>query len=103
MLALLSHKSSRQSPSGAHLPPSRALSRFALLWAAALAAMTPGPPAQAATIEAAGPSCALSASPLDQALTRTRFHLAQGRTLMIVAIGSSSTEGAGASSPDATY
>ena len=47
--------------------------------------------------------CTLSGFMLDQTLTRTRFHLTHGRTLTIVAIGSSSTEGAGASSPGAAY
>jgi acyl-CoA thioesterase-1 len=100
MLALAYRKSSRPSP-GTRRSSARA--RCALLCAGALWAMSPAGPAQAATIKPAGPACALTASPLDHALTRTRFHLAQGRTLTIVAIGSSSTEGAGASSPDATF
>jgi acyl-CoA thioesterase I len=54
-------------------------------------------------MEPAGPSCTLSGYGLDQTLTRTRSHLTQGRTLAIVAIGSSSTQGAGASSPGAAY
>ncbi len=44
--------------------------------------------------------CALSVGGLEETLTRTRSQLMHGRTLTIVAIGSSSTEGAGASSAD---
>ena len=40
---------------------------------------------------------------LEQAPTHVRLRIAQGRPLKIVAIGSSSTFGAGASSPDASY
>jgi lysophospholipase L1-like esterase len=68
-----------------------------------LAAIALVTPAQAETSEPAGPACALSGSGLDQTLTRTRLHLIHGRALTIVAIGSSSTEGAGASSPGAAY
>jgi lysophospholipase L1-like esterase len=74
-----------------------------LLCAGALGAIAPINPAQAETSERGGPACTLSGAGLDQTLTRTRFHLTQGRTLTIVAIGSSSTEGAGASSPGAAY
>jgi acyl-CoA thioesterase I len=49
------------------------------------------------------PVCTLSASGVDVALTRTREKLTNGGTLTIVAIGSSSTEGAGASSTTASY
>jgi len=49
------------------------------------------------------PRCTLSGFRLDQPLPRTRARLAEGRALTIVAIGSSSTEGAGASSPAASY
>ena len=47
--------------------------------------------------------CALSVGGLEETLTRTRSQLMHGRTLTIVAIGSSSTEGAGASSADGSY
>jgi lysophospholipase L1-like esterase len=100
MLTLLCQKSLRQSSSGTHRPARAALSRHALLCAGALAAVTLLNPAQARSAE---PACTLSGSSLDQTLIRTRSHLTQGRTLTIVAIGSSSTEGAGASSPGASY
>jgi lysophospholipase L1-like esterase len=59
-------------------------------------------PAQADTTSRA--SCVSSSGfGLDQALTRTRLHLTHGRTLTIVAIGSSSTQGTGSSSPGAAY
>jgi lysophospholipase L1-like esterase len=59
-------------------------------------------PAQADTTSRA--SCVSSSGfGLDQALARTRLHLTHGRTLTIVAIGSSSTQGTGSSSPGATY
>jgi lysophospholipase L1-like esterase len=73
------------------------------LCAAALGAMTLVDPAPAQTSESAGPVCSLAGFALDQTLTRTRFQLTHGRTLTIVAIGSSSTEGIGASSPGASY
>jgi acyl-CoA thioesterase-1 len=59
--------------------------------------------AQAEVRNAMDPICAPSGLRLDRALTRTRFQLTQGRTLTIVAIGSSSTWGAGASSGAAAY
>lgn len=49
------------------------------------------------------PACLLSAATLDTTLTHTREALQQGRSLTIVAIGSSSTFGAGASSPALSY
>jgi acyl-CoA thioesterase-1 len=49
------------------------------------------------------PVCPPSGLRFDQTLTRTRFQLTHGRTLRIVAIGSSSTWGAGASSAAASY
>src|ERR1700730_13524153 len=73
------------------------------LCAAALGAMTLVDPAPAQTSESAGPVCSLAGFALDQTLTRTRFQLTHGRTLTIVAIGSSSTEGIGASSPRVVY
>ena len=45
--------------------------------------------------QAAQPLCTLSGAGLEEPLTRTRSQLMHGRTLTIVAIGSSSTEGAG--------
>ena len=62
-------------------------------------------PAQAAMKASAvpAPACALSAAGIDQSLSRTRLQLTQGKTLTVVAIGSSSTTGAGASSPAASY
>src|SRR5437879_3562937 len=59
--------------------------------------------AQAEVRNSMDPVCALSALRLDQTLTRTRFQLTHGRALTIVAIGSSSTWGAGASSGAASY
>jgi acyl-CoA thioesterase-1 len=49
------------------------------------------------------PVCTASGLRLDQTLTRTRFQLTHGQALTIVAIGSSSTWGAGASSAAASY
>jgi lysophospholipase L1-like esterase len=49
------------------------------------------------------PVCTASGLRLDQTLTRTRFQLIRGQALTIVAIGSSSTWGAGASSAAASY
>jgi acyl-CoA thioesterase-1 len=59
--------------------------------------------ALAGTATTASPVCIVSVADLERVLTRTRMHLTQGEALTIVAIGSSSTEGAGASSPAATY
>jgi len=69
----------------------------------ALAAAVLVDPARAGTTVGAAPTCTLSDFDLGQILTRTRHQLANGRTLTIVAIGSSSTEGAGASSASAAY
>jgi lysophospholipase L1-like esterase len=60
-------------------------------------------PAPATSPSAIAPACTLSASGVDIALTRTRQQLTHGTALTIVAIGSSSTEGAGASSGSASY
>jgi acyl-CoA thioesterase I len=49
------------------------------------------------------PACLLSAAGLDASLVRTREALQEGRPLTIVAIGSSSTFGAGASTVAASY
>jgi acyl-CoA thioesterase-1 len=59
--------------------------------------------ALAGTATTASPVCIVSVADLERVLTRTRMHLTQGEALTIVAIGSSPTEGAGASSPAATY
>jgi len=73
-----------------------------VLAAALVAGLAFASPARADT---AGPSCT---TPLDLVrLTNPLPHLAQkiaaGDPITIVAIGSSSTAGAGASSPDASY
>jgi len=60
-------------------------------------------PAQAQPPESSDPVCTLAGARLDHPLTRTRSQLMDRGTLRIVAIGSSSTEGAGASSDSATY
>src|SRR5258708_35757413 len=77
--------------------------RHVVLCALALGAMTLVNPARAETTAAAAPACTLAGPDLGQALTRTRFQLTHGRSLKIVAIGSSSTEGAGASSPGSAH
>jgi acyl-CoA thioesterase I len=58
------------------------------------------PPAPIATIACSAPA---EFSRFDRPLVRTMRQLASGEPLTIVAIGSSSTAGAGASSPDASY
>src|SRR3981081_80315 len=93
-------RNAAQSSSG--YQSSRLLSRI-LLGAIALGVMPLVIPTHAQTSKSAEPVCALAGSALDQTLTRTRFQLVNGRTLTIVAIGSSSTEGAGASSDSASY
>jgi lysophospholipase L1-like esterase len=75
----------------------------ATLTAAAFGAVTLIHFAQAQARSVMDPVCAPSGLHLDQTLTRTRFQLTQGRMLTIVAIGSSSTWGAGASSGAASY
>src|SRR4051812_27849154 len=87
----------------------RFLVRVALSAAAAIAALaatsalaqTP----VAATADAPAPKCAVAAdlAQFDQPLTRTAMRLSGGLPIKIVAIGSSSTGGAGASSPANTY
>src|ERR1700692_1141351 len=76
----------------------------------AIAAMprpvTPAALPQASTPNAAPPAtCGAPTefSHLDRPLVRTARRLASGEPLTIVAIGSSSTAGAGATSPDASY
>jgi acyl-CoA thioesterase-1 len=101
MLTQLSQRISPRSSSG--YQSSRPLSHHGLLCAVALCAMTLINPAHAQTRESADPVCTLAGPGLEHTLDRTRFQLTDGRTLTIVAIGSSSTEGVGASSPSAAY
>lgn len=91
MLALASHRGSRRN----------GLSSVAVACALLSAALIDSAPAASPAVEA--PACTLSVSGVDVALTRTRQRLTGGGTLTIVAIGSSSTEGAGASSTAASY
>jgi acyl-CoA thioesterase I len=91
MLAPRSHDGSRRAR----------FSRIAVACAALSAALVN--PAPAVQPTEAAPACTLSASGVDVALTRTRLQLTRGSTLTIVAIGSSSTEGSGASSGSASY
>ena len=68
--------------------------------------VTPAALPQASTPNAAPPatcSAPTEFSHFDRPLVRTARRLASGEPLTIVAIGSSSTAGAGASSPDASY
>jgi lysophospholipase L1-like esterase len=62
-------------------------------------------PTQAQTPAAAAPACAApnEYTRLEQPLLRTALSLASGEPVVIVAVGSSSTAGAGASSPAASY
>lgn len=93
-------------PAAPHTPPVAAA-------APATAAHPAAPrPTQSAVLHpSTGPLVPLSAScsapleltRLDHPLVRTAQHLASGQPLTIVAIGSSSTAGAGASSPAASY
>ena len=62
--------------------------------------MTPAAASPIATIACSAPA---EFSRFDRPLVRTMRQLASGEPLTIVAIGSSSTAGAGASSPDASY
>src|SRR5262245_37205960 len=81
---------------------------FKAMFAAALVAlMVPVAPVSAsdAVTPAPAPSCKVPGemTRLDYALSRTMRKLAAGDPLKIIAIGSSSTAGAGASSPAASY
>jgi len=81
-----------------------AIRQFRQLCLATLGAVaTSVAPAAAQSVPAPEPVCALSRTSLDKTLTRTREALLNGRALTIVAIGSSSTSGAGASSAAASY
>ena len=82
----------------------------ALLWAAAPAQLTPAHaqmPAAAAAASPQAPAFACSGPPefarLSYPLRHTARRIASGEPLTIVAVGSSSTSGAGASSPAASY
>src|SRR5688500_14279777 len=82
------------------------MKRFGLLIATAVIALssaTSSEPARAQT--AAAPVCAAPAefSRLGQSLQRVGKRLASGESIKIVAVGSSSTAGAGATSPTNTY
>ena len=70
--------------------------------AAAAAEAIPGGPAASMDLQ---PACRVVASQdrLDYPLARVSRHLESDRSIKIVAIGSSSTAGAGASSPEAAY
>jgi len=71
---------------------------------AAFAAMIPFPPASAQDA-AAKPNCTApyELTRLDYTLKRTSQKIAAAQPIKIVAIGSSSTAGAGASSPEMSY
>jgi acyl-CoA thioesterase I len=78
------------------------------IWPFALAVAvcsSAGSPTQAQTAPAAAPACAAPTefTRLGHTLTRTARLLMSGEPVTIVAVGSSSTSGAGASSPAATY
>jgi acyl-CoA thioesterase-1 len=75
-----------------------------VLAAASTPAVPSGPSAAAAPADS-HPACKVVANQdrLDYPLARVSHHLESDRSIKIVAIGSSSTAGAGASSPDASY
>src|SRR5438477_221907 len=101
--------------------PCRAVARFVLYLVAVVAsyaaltgmaivglafAQEPKPSAQVvAPISGAAPKCAVVSdlAHIDRPLPRFAFRLAGGSPIKIVAIGSSSTAGAGASSPAGSY
>jgi lysophospholipase L1-like esterase len=81
-----------------------ALARFTLVCAGALgAALALSGQAQAQPAQPPKPVCALSRTGLDGLLERTRLRLSGRQALTIVAIGSSSTTGAGARTPAGSY
>lgn len=67
------------------------------------AALTLAAPLQAQPVQPPKPACTISGPGLDSILERTRERLTHRKSLTIVAIGSSSTSGFGASSPAASY
>ena len=71
--------------------------------AAAQRPVTPSALPQTSAVTPATCGAPTEFSHLDRPLVRTARRLASGEPLTIVAIGSSSTAGAGASSPDASY
>src|SRR5262245_42176532 len=79
----------------------RRLGAAALVYAVAVAAAH----AQSPSIPTKLPACVTSASPADpdQAFRRTAARLADGKAVKIVAVGSSSTAGTGATSSAASY
>jgi lysophospholipase L1-like esterase len=82
------------------------MSRRVGFWTTMVAALLPvvlG--AVGARAETAAPSCSApgALTRLDRAIARTAARLAEGRSLKIVALGSSSTFGVGASSPAHSY
>jgi GDSL-like Lipase/Acylhydrolase family len=86
----------------AHSSPLWVLTALALL---AVASVRGPAMSQSANPSVESPACAVppDLTRLDYRLARTARRLATGGTLTIVAIGSSSTGGAGASSPAASY
>jgi lysophospholipase L1-like esterase len=79
------------------------LGRLSLTFGVAFALLPAALHAQIAPPSAPACSAPPEVARLDHALTRTARRLVAREPLTIVAIGSSSTAGAGASSPDATY
>lgn len=79
-----------------HLPFARSLALAALCLSTSL-------PAMAQTLIPAGCPASKSLARLSVPLARTAAKLRAGEKVVIVAIGSSSTAGAGASTPDAAY
>jgi acyl-CoA thioesterase-1 len=77
----------------------------ARMLAAAAAPADPSTPAAVAAPAGSHPACKVIAGldRLDYPLARVSRHLEEDRSIKIVAIGSSSTAGAGASSPEASY
>jgi lysophospholipase L1-like esterase len=96
-------------PAGPHAPPPAVLTAAVPATAVHSAAVRPTQPAAlhpaTAPIAPGSASCTAPAelTRLDHPLVRTAQRLASGQPLTIVAIGSSSTAGAGASSPAASY
>jgi acyl-CoA thioesterase-1 len=81
----------------------RGIARLATIFAVALASASS---ALADVTTAAGePNCAAppSLSAIEPTLERTAFRIAAGKPVTIVAMGSSSTQGVGASSPEMNY
>lgn len=70
---------------------------------ALFAALICAVPATAQTVVSQKPNCLIAYAKLEHPLTRIRMLLAEGRPVTIVAIGSSSTAGSGATSAAASY